>query len=192
MCFKILHKFLQFWSFIFINLPWGRVRSDTKFGSDRFSRFDVYWIQTNRQTTDKSNLYIDRKGYDFLTYQIVFWCINHSSTHSFCAPLKKLHDPIRYNMYCTCILVYCPVWTTRCWVDPCTFYATRVPGKMCTGVVCIVHPCLIRVIQAANETIVVFRKWTFFYIYIFINRFSNLNFVESKKWFIIFLFRVGQ
>jgi len=34
------------------------VRSHTKFGPDRFSRFDVYWIQTNRQT-DKLNLYID-------------------------------------------------------------------------------------------------------------------------------------
>jgi len=40
--------------------------SHKKFGPDRFSRFDVYWIQTNRQTpkqTDKPNLYIDeRKG----------------------------------------------------------------------------------------------------------------------------------
>ena len=33
--------------------------SHKKFGPDRFSRFDVYWIQTNRQT-DKPNLYIDR------------------------------------------------------------------------------------------------------------------------------------
>ena len=32
--------------------------SHKKFGPDRFSRFDVYWIQTNKQT-DKSNLYID-------------------------------------------------------------------------------------------------------------------------------------
>ena len=33
-----------------------------KFGPDRFSRFDAYWIQTNKQTnkqTDKPNLYID-------------------------------------------------------------------------------------------------------------------------------------
>ena len=32
-----------------------------KFGPDRFSRFDVYWIQTDIQTnkTDKPNLYID-------------------------------------------------------------------------------------------------------------------------------------
>ena len=29
-----------------------------KFGPDRFSRFDGYWIQTNKQT-DKPNLYID-------------------------------------------------------------------------------------------------------------------------------------
>ena len=36
--------------------------SQKKFGPDRFSRFDVYWIQTNKQTdrqTDKPNLYID-------------------------------------------------------------------------------------------------------------------------------------
>ena len=37
--------FLKFLSFI--NLPCGR-----------FSRFDVYWLQTNKQT-DKPNLYID-------------------------------------------------------------------------------------------------------------------------------------
>jgi len=34
----------------FINLPCGHVMSHNKFGPDRFSRFDVYWIQTNRQT----------------------------------------------------------------------------------------------------------------------------------------------
>ena len=36
--------------------------SPKKFAPDRFSRFDVYWIQTDRQTngqTDKPNLYID-------------------------------------------------------------------------------------------------------------------------------------
>ena len=36
--------------------------SHKKVGPDRFSRFDVYWIQTNKQTpkqTDKPNLYID-------------------------------------------------------------------------------------------------------------------------------------
>ena len=48
--------------------------SHKKFGPNRFSRFDVYWIQTNKQTpkqtnkqhnkqknkqTDKPNLYID-------------------------------------------------------------------------------------------------------------------------------------
>ena len=34
--------------------------SHTKVGPDRFSRFDVYWVQTDRQT-DKLNLYIDAK-----------------------------------------------------------------------------------------------------------------------------------
>ena len=36
--------------------------SHKKFGPDRFSRFDVYWIQTSQQTdkqTDKPNLYIE-------------------------------------------------------------------------------------------------------------------------------------
>ena len=32
--------------------------SHKKIGPDRFSRFDVYWIQTDKQT-DKPNLYID-------------------------------------------------------------------------------------------------------------------------------------
>ena len=41
------------------NLPWGNVRSHTKFGPDRFSRFDFYWIQkqTNKHT-DKQSLYV--------------------------------------------------------------------------------------------------------------------------------------
>jgi len=42
-------KYLNFLSFI--NLPCGHVMSHKKFGPDRFSCFDVYWIQTNRQTS---------------------------------------------------------------------------------------------------------------------------------------------
>ena len=34
--------------------------SHKKFGPDRFSRFDVYWIQTNKQAP-KQNLYIDER-----------------------------------------------------------------------------------------------------------------------------------
>ena len=40
----------------FINLPCGHVMSHKKFGPDRFSRFDVYWIQ--KKQTDNPNLYI--------------------------------------------------------------------------------------------------------------------------------------
>ena len=39
--------------------------SHKKFGPDRFSRFDVYWIQTDRQTNthpDKPNLFIDERS----------------------------------------------------------------------------------------------------------------------------------
>ena len=32
---------------------------DKKIGPDRFSRFDVYWLQTINTKTDKPNLYID-------------------------------------------------------------------------------------------------------------------------------------
>ena len=35
------------------------VSEGTKFGPDRFSHVDVYWIQTDKQT-DKPNLYIDK------------------------------------------------------------------------------------------------------------------------------------
>ena len=49
------HKYLKFWSFI--NLSWGHARSHKKLGPDRFSRFDVYWIQINRHTlTDNLNI----------------------------------------------------------------------------------------------------------------------------------------
>ena len=41
-----------------INLPLGHMMSHTKFWPDRFSRFYVYWIQTNKQT-DKQSIYID-------------------------------------------------------------------------------------------------------------------------------------
>ena len=49
--------------------------SHKKFGPDRFSRFDVYWIKTNRQTdrqTDKPNLYIDGVDWKFSTINTVF------------------------------------------------------------------------------------------------------------------------
>ena len=44
----LINKFLKFWSSI--NIPCGHVRSHTKFELDWFSRFDVYWILTNKQT----------------------------------------------------------------------------------------------------------------------------------------------
>ena len=45
--------------------------SHKKFGPDRFSRFDVYWIQTDKQTnkqTDKPNLYIDVRYVRYVRY----------------------------------------------------------------------------------------------------------------------------
>jgi len=43
--------------------------SHKKFGPDRFSRFDVYWIQTNKQTnkqTDKQAKFIYRLNLHFI------------------------------------------------------------------------------------------------------------------------------
>ena len=48
------------------------MRSHKKFGPDQFSRFDVYWIQTNKQTNrhpDKPNYIDSTDGYESI-------CIN--------------------------------------------------------------------------------------------------------------------
>ena len=62
--FQNFQKSNFWWRQIFENLiihkpsTWSHARSRKKFGPDRSSRFDLYWIQTNRQT-DKPNLYIE-------------------------------------------------------------------------------------------------------------------------------------
>ena len=54
MDFQNLTKIKIFWRPLFeipsITFPGGHVRPRIKLGPDRFSRFDAYWIQTNRQT----------------------------------------------------------------------------------------------------------------------------------------------
>ena len=54
--------------------------SHKKFGPDRFGRFDVYWIQTNRQTnkqtdkqTVKPNLYIEGADHDMSKEKLSYW-----------------------------------------------------------------------------------------------------------------------
>jgi len=46
--FTKLKTFKTHFFLSFINLSCGHVMSHKKFGPDQFSRFDVYWIQTNR------------------------------------------------------------------------------------------------------------------------------------------------
>ena len=81
-------QFLKFFSFL--NLPWGHVRSHEKFGPDRFSRFDVYWIQTNKQT-DKPNLYID--------------LIYRSKIYLFEKPIKNV-----YSYMCHILILFLEEW----------------------------------------------------------------------------------
>ena len=51
-------KFLKIRAFI--NFPWGHARSHKKFGPERFSRFDIYWIKTNKKADRQAN-YIYRR-----------------------------------------------------------------------------------------------------------------------------------
>ena len=45
-----------------MKLPWGHVISHKKIGPERFSRFEVHWIQTDRQT-DRQAKFINRFNY---------------------------------------------------------------------------------------------------------------------------------
>ena len=52
--------------------PWGHVTSHTKFRPDRFSRFDVYWIQTNRHTYKLKEMSLCHKLWSSNPY--ICWC----------------------------------------------------------------------------------------------------------------------
>ena len=95
---NILNNFgdnvLQFCAFI--NLPWGRVRSLKKCVPDRFSRFDVYQFQTNKQTS-KQSIYIE----------LVF---SFGGTHLLCTYIVYMYYVRTLNtctMYVHCIHVLC-------------------------------------------------------------------------------------
>ena len=69
--------------------------SHTKFGSDLFSHFDVYWIQANKQTykhPHKPNLYMSSfcnchfKLYDVYLYLTNIDCANNFRVRSFREP----------------------------------------------------------------------------------------------------------
>ena len=70
----------KFFKFNFTNLPWGQVRSKTKFGPVLFSRFDIYWLQTNRQSDKHSVYYIFRE------------------THAYCLVMGK--NLVRFSRTC--------------------------------------------------------------------------------------------
>jgi len=92
------------------------VKSHTKFGPDRFKRFDVYWIQTNKQTnthpdkqTDKPNLYIEvvsKRTLSIIIHFTVYILIrNRLLTHVPCtlynAQCKRSRNKLSQIILCT-------------------------------------------------------------------------------------------
>ena len=68
--------FLNFLSFI--NLPCGTVKSHKKFGPDRFSRFDVYWIRWIDKRFDLVRLRVAEEVHLHLdAIHILTHCSNH-------------------------------------------------------------------------------------------------------------------
>ena len=62
LCLKVGFKELRLEPKFLNRGLWGHVNSITKFGFDRFSCLDIYWIQTdtaNRQA-DKQSIYLDK------------------------------------------------------------------------------------------------------------------------------------
>ena len=81
-----------------IDLSWGHVRSEKKFGPDRFGRFDVYWIQTNKHP--------DRHAkYTFRFYIYLFSLLKRLNTYFQLTLIKqfvtKLHLNVVANKKCT-------------------------------------------------------------------------------------------
>jgi len=80
----------HFFKFLsFINLTCGHVMSHKKFGPDRFSRFDVYWIQTDKQTDSQAKFIYRWKKASFPRlksvklwqfFKIIFQAINDQVT----------------------------------------------------------------------------------------------------------------
>ena len=85
--------------------------SHKKFGPDRFSRFDVYWIQTDRQT-DKPNLYVEEtfKNHQLFGVKKLYILIFiHSWSHKYIKGRYHSKSDIPHYNWKTCrfLLLYC-------------------------------------------------------------------------------------
>ena len=76
-----------------INLPWGHVRSNTKFGPDRFSRFDVYCIQTNGHP-DKQSIHRDIYYFSATQYYRNYSDLNETESTSASTPSTIVQSTI--------------------------------------------------------------------------------------------------
>jgi len=103
------------------------VRSHKKFGPDRFSRFDVYWIQTNRQTdkqTDRQAKFI----YRFLN--IWFFSIDVNNIH------------IWNNVYLPHRLYPC-IYVSFQYMFPCTLGISSTSlSSLFARIPVSLHPCI--------------------------------------------------
>ena len=102
---------MKIWSSI--NLPWDSVMSHKKFGPDRFSRFDVYWIQTNRQTDRQAKFiyrcYIIIVSLWFYLFFSFLWTFSISRRRKWRnSVLRNWKVLIAFN--CVTLYSYCPTW----------------------------------------------------------------------------------
>ena len=107
--------FLKFLSFI--NLPCGHVMFHKKFGPDRFSRFDVYWIQTNKQTPKHPNRQTSQIIYRYfmISLFIIYAEIFFSQTIQFHVRKMKIsHSPLIKHGFCHKLRFTNPIFATQC------------------------------------------------------------------------------
>ena len=77
----------------------GHVKSQKKVGLDRFSRFDVYWIQTNKHTSKESITLPFLNPYRILTPSLYSSIPIYPSPFPFSIPILSFPLPF-LNPYC--------------------------------------------------------------------------------------------
>ena len=83
---------VNFWILIIHNLPWGHVRSNTKFGPDRFSCLFVCWIQTNKQTPRQAKYIYVKVLYNLTFIFSVLFSSDHLENYEMSSLIYQLNE----------------------------------------------------------------------------------------------------